>query len=127
MGETRLWLSATDIHHAATGKNNLSQNFSGYVSNDNRPNFILFYCCGFATISVNIDGVFVCFFHHFNWLIYINVIPAWTSVYMITSACYFFLQRMHCWYNFQKVKTQQTIFLLPDKSSTTVGGIYWKV
>ena len=60
------------------------------VSNANRFNFIQSTDCGcIKTIKFDIDRPLVSFFHHFNWLMYNDVIPACISVYMATSASSF--------------------------------------
>ena len=80
------------IHRPAEVKS-ISRNYSWCVSKGNRFNFIQSTDCDFiTTIKVGIDRLPVCFFHHFNWLMYSDVIPACISLYMISGTQYFCYQ-----------------------------------
>ena len=77
------------IHRPAEVKN-ISRNDSWCVSNGNRFKFIQSTDCGCITaINVDIDRLLVSFFHHFNWLMYNNVIPACISIH--DNFCFQFL------------------------------------
>lgn len=87
---------------------NISQNFWSNVSNRSRSNFIRCTDCDFTRIGVNIDRIFICFFNHFNWLMCSEVIPACTSVYIITSTSYYYCRRMRSWYFWKHIKIFST-------------------
>ena len=76
MGETQWWISATDSATDSPFCKKLKkylQISSWYVSDGNKSNVIQTTDFDFATITVDIGRVLVCFIHHFDSLMYSDV------------------------------------------------------
>lgn len=90
---------------------------------------LLLVCAQFYPIYwswfYNSRPVFVCFFHYFDWLMYGDVIPTFTSCTNDNLNFLFLLWKNVTLIFIRKSKNiQHKIILLPDESSTTVCRIY---